>query len=113
METCQHSLRESVSGESFPVSFVILLFTQRVKSKITDRYPEDKSLFERARTDAWRVDGGPGFVYITDFEGTPVVHERMHWVVCEGVCAAAALRRALLDDGHGEIKVKCFSMGFN
>ena len=30
----------------------------------------------------------------------------MHWVVCEGVCAAAALRRALLDDGHGEIEVE-------
>ena len=68
--------------------------------------PAAEELFERARTDAWRVDGGPGFVYTTDFEGTPVVHERMHWVVCEGVCAAAALRRALLDDGHGEIEVE-------
>ncbi|EEH65220.1 hypothetical protein HMPREF0058_1920, partial [Actinomyces urogenitalis DSM 15434] len=39
--------------------------------------------------DGWRVDGGPGFVYTTDFAGEPVVHERMHWVVCEGVSAAA------------------------
>ena len=62
-----------------------------------------EELFDRARTDGWRVDGAPGFVYTTDFNGTPIVHERMHWVVCEGISAAAALRRALLDDGRGEI----------
>lgn len=65
-----------------------------------------EELFDRARTDGWRVDGGPGFVYTTDFEGVPVVHERMHWVVCEGVSAAAAIRRALLDEGRGEIEVE-------
>lgn len=65
-----------------------------------------EELFERARVDGWRADGGPGFVYTTDFAGEPVVHERMHWVVCEGVSAAAALRRALLDDGRGEIEVE-------
>ncbi|MDO4242851.1 MAG: AGE family epimerase/isomerase [Actinomyces sp.] len=65
-----------------------------------------EELFERARLDGWRVDGAPGFVYTTDFDGEPVVHERMHWVVCEGVSAAAAIRRALLDDGRGEIEVE-------
>ena len=30
----------------------------------------------------------------------------MHWVACEGISAAAALRRALLDDGRGEIEVE-------
>ena len=30
-----------------------------------------EELFDRARTDGWRVDGGPGFVYTTDFGGTP------------------------------------------
>ncbi|MBO3725658.1 AGE family epimerase/isomerase [Actinomyces bowdenii] len=67
-----------------------------------------ESLFDRARSDGWRVDGEPGFVYTTDFSGKPVVHERMHWVVCEGVSAAAALRRALLDDGRGEIDVELY-----
>lgn len=65
-----------------------------------------EELFDRARTDGWRVDGGPGFVYTTGFDGEPIVHERMHWVVCEGVSAAAAIRRALLDDGRGEIEVE-------
>ncbi|WP_127841256.1 AGE family epimerase/isomerase [Actinomyces wuliandei] len=67
-----------------------------------------ESLFERARADAWRADGAAGFVYTTDFSGSPVVRERMHWVVCEGVSAAASLRRALLDDGRGEINVELY-----
>ena len=33
-------------------------------------------------------------VYTVDFEGTPVVRERMHWVVCEAIGAAASLHRA-------------------
>ena len=65
-----------------------------------------EELFDRARMDGWRVDGGPGFVYTTDFSGKPIVHERMHWVACEGISAAAAIRRALLDDGRGEIEVE-------
>ena len=65
-----------------------------------------EELFERARTDGWRADGGPGFVYTTGFDGEPIVHERMHWVVCEGMNAAAVLRQALLDDGRGEIEVE-------
>ena len=63
-------------------------------------------LFAQARADGWKRDGAPGFVYTTDFEGTPIVHERMHWVVCEGISASAAIRQALLDDGRGEIDVE-------
>lgn len=36
-------------------------------------------------------DGEPGFVYTVDWEGEPVVHERMHWVAAEAVGAAAVL----------------------
>lgn len=67
-----------------------------------------EALFDRARSDGWRVDGAPGFVYTTDFEGQPVVHERMHWVVCEGVSAAAALRWAALEQGRQEIELEHF-----
>lgn len=65
-----------------------------------------EQLFDRARVDGWRVDGKPGFVYTTDGEGKAVVHERMHWVVCEGISAAAALRRAVLDEQRGESDVE-------
>jgi mannose/cellobiose epimerase-like protein (N-acyl-D-glucosamine 2-epimerase family) len=50
-------------------------------------------LFDRAVADGWDVDGAPGFVYTTDWKGTPVVRSRMHWVVAEGIAAAAALHR--------------------
>lgn len=51
------------------------------------------SLFDRAVADGWAADGAPGFVYTTDWSGTPVVRTRMHWVAAEAVAAAAALHR--------------------
>lgn len=50
-------------------------------------------LFDRAVEDGWAVDGTPGFVYTTDWAGSPVVRARMHWVVAEGIAAADALHR--------------------
>lgn len=49
-----------------------------------------RDLFDRAVADGWRDDG---FVYTTDWSGHPVVEDRLHWVVCEAVAAAAALAR--------------------
>ncbi len=50
-----------------------------------------QSLFARAVADGWSADGAPGFVYTTDWDGRPVVHDRMHWVAAEAIGAAAAL----------------------
>jgi sulfoquinovose isomerase len=50
-------------------------------------------LFDRAVTDGWHADGAPGFVYTTDWDGRPVVRQRMHWVTAEAIAAAAALHR--------------------
>lgn len=59
-----------------------------------------KALFERALADSWAVDGADGLVYTVDFDGVPVVRERMHWVVTEALGAAAALFRATGDDHY-------------
>ena len=59
-------------------------------------------LFDRAVTDGWHVDGEPGFVYTTDWDGTPVVRARMHWVVAEGISAAAALHRRTGEPAYAE-----------
>ncbi len=56
--------------------------------------PAAEALFDRAVADGWAVDGAEGFVYTTDWDGRPVVRDRMHWVVAEAICAAAALHRA-------------------
>ncbi|HEV7197133.1 MAG TPA: AGE family epimerase/isomerase, partial [Pedococcus sp.] len=53
-----------------------------------------RSLFDAAVREGWAVDGAPGFVYTVDWEGRPVVRERMHWVAAEATAAAAALHHA-------------------
>ena len=65
--------------------------------------PATTSLFDRAARDGWSVDGHAGFVYTTDWDGTPVVRDRMHWVVCEAICAAAALHEATGEPAYDEL----------
>ena len=50
-----------------------------------------ENLFNRAVADAWNVDGARGIVYTTDWEGKPVVHDRMHWTLAEAINTAAIL----------------------
>ncbi len=56
------------------------------------------ALYRRAVADGWAVDGAPGFVYTTDWSGTPVVRTRLHWVPAEAIGAAAALYLATGDE---------------
>ncbi|AMY53773.1 AGE family epimerase/isomerase [Rhodococcoides fascians] len=51
------------------------------------------SLYHRAAQDGWQPGPSPGFVYTTDWTGRPVVTERLHWVLCEAIAAAATLGR--------------------
>lgn len=60
------------------------------------------SLFDAAVTEGWEVDGAPGFVYTVDWQGRPVVRERMHWVLCEALGAAAALHAVTGDPRFDE-----------
>ena len=60
------------------------------------------ALFARAVADGWAVDGEPGYVYTTDWEGTPVVRARMHWVAAEASATAAALWRRTGSQGYVE-----------
>jgi mannose/cellobiose epimerase-like protein (N-acyl-D-glucosamine 2-epimerase family) len=56
-----------------------------------------RALFEVAVADGWSADGGTGFVYTVDWDGTPVVHERMSWVAAEAVAAATVLHQVTGD----------------
>ena len=62
--------------------------------------PAAEGLFDRAVADGWAVDGADGFVYTTDWDGNPVVRDRMHWVLAEAIAAAAALRTRTGDDRY-------------
>jgi sulfoquinovose isomerase len=51
------------------------------------------ALFDTAVADAENRDGHPGLIYTVDENGQPAVTARLHWVACEAVLAADALRR--------------------
>ena len=61
---------------------------------------DPKGLFDAGVREGWSVDGSPGFVYTVDWEGRPVVRERMHWVAAEAIGAAAALHHATGDTAY-------------
>lgn len=50
-----------------------------------------EELYNRAIEDAWNVDGNPGIVYTTDWNGKPVVRDRMHWTLAEAINTSAVL----------------------
>ncbi len=52
-----------------------------------------RSLFDASVREGWAVDGRDGFVYTVDWDGQPVVHERMHWVAAEATATAAVLHQ--------------------
>jgi sulfoquinovose isomerase len=57
-------------------------------------------LFDASVREGWAVDGADGFVYTVDWEGQPVVRERMHWVAAEATATAAALHAATGDPSY-------------
>ncbi len=61
-----------------------------------------RSLFDAAVRDGWSVDGTEGFLYTVDWNGQPVVRERMHWVVAEATATAAALHQATGEAAYAE-----------
>ena len=50
-----------------------------------------ENLYNRAVADAWNSDGAPGIVYTTDWEGKPIVHDRMHWTLAEAINSSSVL----------------------
>lgn len=52
-----------------------------------------ENLYLRAIEDAWNADGAPGICYTTDWDGKPVVRDRMHWTLAEAINTAAVLYR--------------------
>ena len=50
-----------------------------------------ENLYNRAIADSWNTDGAPGICYTTDWEGKPLVHDRMHWTLAEAINTAAVL----------------------
>lgn len=63
------------------------------KDKAQNYIEAAEMLYNRAVSDAWNADGAPGIVYTTDWNGAPVVHDRMHWTLAEAINTSAVLYR--------------------
>jgi sulfoquinovose isomerase len=65
--------------------------TTKEKSSWSWLIPDAQALYDTAVRDGWAPDGIEGFVYTTDFDGSPVNRARMHWVLTEAIATSAAL----------------------
>ena len=98
-----HRAYGSDVGHSF--MFSRLMLEARAMLKNTNKeVPEWLSeaateIFKRAREDAWRRDGAPGFVFTVDWEGKPIIRDRQAWVQFEAIGAAVTMLRAAQQDG--------------
>ncbi len=59
-------------------------------------------LYNRAVADAWNVDGARGIVYTIDWNGSPVVHDRMHWTLAEAINTSAVLYRVTENEKYAK-----------
>lgn len=59
-----------------------------------------EQLYGRAVADAWNADGALGLVYTTDWEGHPVVHDRMHWTLAEAINTSSVLYRVTRNEKY-------------
>ncbi len=77
--------------------------SSNLNADIERKYIEEAcSLYKRAVADAWNADGAPGIVYTTDWEGKPVVHDRMHWTLAEAINTSAVLYRVTGDKKYAD-----------
>ena len=72
------------------------------KEKTAPYIEAAEQLYNRAVADGWNADGAPGIVYTTDWNGTPVVHDRMHWTLAEAINTSAVLFRVTGREKYAE-----------
>lgn len=96
-ETPAHHFRAYGGTPGHWTEWARLLLHLRASLEVRgDRAPEwmledAEGLFAAAIRDAWATDGAIGFVYTVDWDGKPVVRERIRWVVVEALGSASAL----------------------
>lgn len=59
-----------------------------------------KGVFHAGIRDAWYVDGEPGFVYCVDWDGKPVIRDRIRWPIVEAMGTAYALWTVTNDEQY-------------
>ena len=59
-------------------------------------------LYNTAVSDAWCREGEPGIAYTTDWDGNPVVKDRMHWTLAEAINTSAVLANVTGDKRYSD-----------
>jgi len=71
------------------------------RGPVADDWLRDAAgLFDAAVREGWHVDGQPGFVFTVDWDGSPVVRQRLHWVLCEALGAATVLHQVTGEESY-------------
>ncbi len=83
--------RSAMRSEWARLACHALAMNQKYGVDAGEHYARDAYGLFRQSLGNWHGDGAAGFVYTTDFQGVPIVRERMHWVLCESIGAAVAL----------------------
>lgn len=74
------------------IQWALSTYRTEGSSILAEKYVEAaEALYNRAIKDAWNVDGAEGLVYTTDWEGKPVIHDRMHWTLAEAINTSSVL----------------------
>ena len=68
-----------------------LSFYKNNEEKISYYVKVSENLYDRSMKDAWNVDGALGMIYTTDWNGKPIVRDRMHWTLAEAINSSAVL----------------------
>ncbi len=73
------------------------------KSEESSKYIDAAcKLYDRAVEDGWNADGAPGIVYTTDWEGKPVISDRMHWTLAEAINTSSILYQMTDNEKYAE-----------
>ena len=67
------------------------------KDSINKYIDAAKNLYNTAVNDSWCKNGEPGIAYTTDWDGNPVVTDRMHWTLAEAINTSAVLYNVTKD----------------
>lgn len=83
------------------------LSTYRNEPEKADPYIQAaENLCHTALSDAWDCDGALGIVYTVDWDGKPIVHDRMHWVLMEAIDTTSVLYRVTGDVWYADFYAK-------
>ncbi|MDO4188559.1 MAG: AGE family epimerase/isomerase [Lachnospiraceae bacterium] len=70
--------------------------------KIKKYIEASEKLYNTAISDSWNRNGKPGIAYTTDWDGNPVVTDRMHWTLAEAINTSSVLYKITGDEKYSD-----------